>query len=235
MENENQAPASDNATNEPKPGIIKRLYEWVLHWAETPYAIPALFILAVAESSFFPIPPDALLIVLCLGMVQKSFKYAAYCAVGSVLGGVLGYHIGYFAYDFIGIKIIAFYGLEEKMVWLAGRYSEVGAWALAVAGFTPVPYKVFTIATGIFDAVANGTATSEVMAQIQLTGLKAMGLGKFVLISAISRSARFFLVAALIYFFGDQIKTFIDKYFNLLSIIFMVLLVLGFVVIKYLI
>lgn len=212
---------------------MKRLYEWVLHWAETPYAVPALVILAFAESSFFPIPPDALLIVLCLGLTRKSFHYAAYCAVGSVLGGILGYYIGYGAYDFIGVRIIEFYGLEEKMIWLAGRYTEIGVWALAVAGFTPVPYKLFTIATGIFDAVANGAAAGSNLVGLQVEGLKAMGLGKFVIVSSISRSTRFILVAALIFFFGDKIKSFVDKYFNLLSIIFMILLILGFVVIKY--
>ena len=213
--------------------MMKRLYEWVLHWAETPYAVPALVILAFAESSFFPIPPDALLIVLCLGIATKSFRYAAYCAVGSVLGGILGYFIGYGAYDFIGIRIIEFYGLQEKMIWLAGRYSEVGVWALAVAGFTPVPYKLFTIATGIFDAVANGAAAGTALVGLQVEGLKAMGIGKFVLVSSISRSARFFMVAALFYFFGERIKGFVDKYLNILTIAFMILLVLGFVVIKY--
>lgn len=212
---------------------MKRLYDWVLHWAETPYAVPALMILAFAESSFFPIPPDALLIVLCLGLTARSFHYAAYCAVGSVLGGILGYYIGFYAYDFIGVKIIAFYGLQENMIWLAQRYTDVGAWALAIAGFTPVPYKLFTIATGIFDAVARGAATSGVLAGMNVEGLRAMGLGKFVIISSISRSARFFLVASLIFFLGEPIKAFIEKYFNILTIVFMVLLVLGFVVIKY--
>ena len=119
------------------------------------------------------------------------------------------------------------------MIWLAGRYSEVGVWALAVAGFTPVPYKLFTIATGIFDAVANGAAAGTALVGLQVEGLKAMGIGKFVLVSSISRSARFFMVAALFYFFGERIKGFVDKYLNILTIAFMILLVLGFVVIKY--
>lgn len=214
--------------------MIKRLYEWVLHWAQTPYAIPALIVLAFAESSFFPIPPDALLIVLCLGMTPKSFHYAAYCTIGSVLGGILGYYIGFAAYDFIGVRIIEFYGLQEKMIWLAGRYSEVGVMALFVAGFTPVPYKLFTIATGMFDAVSIGSAAGATLSSLKVEGLKAMGLPTFVLVSSISRAARFFLVAALIYFFGDKIKLFVDKYFNLLTIAFMILLVLGFIVVKYL-
>ena len=213
---------------------MKRLYEWVLHWAQTPYAVPALFILALAESSFFPIPPDALLIVLCLGITRKSFHYATYCAVGSVLGGVLGYYIGFGAYEFIGSRIIELYGLQEKMVWLAGRYSEVGVLALFVAGFTPVPYKLFTIATGMFDAVSLGAAAGGVLAGVDLSGLSPMGLPTFILVSSISRSARFFLVAGLIYFFGEKIKMVVDKYFNILTIAFVILLVLGFVVVKYL-
>jgi membrane protein YqaA with SNARE-associated domain len=217
-----------------KPGPMKRLYNWVLHWAETPYAVPALFILAFAESSFFPIPPDALLIVLCLGMVHRSFHFAAYCAVASVLGGILGYYIGFGAYEWIGVKIIAFYGLEEKIVWLANRYTEVGVWALAVAGFTPVPYKLFTIATGMFDAVAAGAASGGALAGVAIENMKAMGLGKFILVSSISRSARFFLVAGLFYFFGKPVKKFIDKYLNILTIIFGVMLILGFVAVKYL-
>ena len=219
---------------EEKAGLMKRLYLWVLHWAETPYAVPALFILAFAESSFFPVPPDALLIVLCLGLVAKSFRYAAVCAVGSVLGGIAGYYIGYLAYDVVGVRIIDFYHLQDKMIWLAGRYSEVGAWALGIAGFTPVPYKLFTIATGMFDAVASGSATTSSLSSLKVEGMKEMGLAKFVLISSISRSARFFLVAAMIYFFGEKVKTYIDKYFNLLTIAFVVLLVLGFVAVKYL-
>jgi membrane protein YqaA with SNARE-associated domain len=216
-----------------KKGMTKRLYEWMLHWAETPYAIPALFVFAFIESSFFPIPPDPLLILLCLGLPKKSFKYAATCAVASVCGGMLGYGIGYMAYDIVGTRIIEFYGLQEKIVWLAGRYSEVGVMALAIAGFTPVPYKLFTIATGMFDAVANGAAAQSVIG-IQVEGLQAMGLSKFVVVSAITRSARFFLVGGMIYFFGDWAKVYIEKYFDKLAILFVILLVLGFIAIKFL-
>jgi membrane protein YqaA with SNARE-associated domain len=243
-----------------KPGLIKRLYNWVLHWAETPYAVPALFVLALAESSFFPIPPDALLIVMCLGLVARSFRYAAWCSVGSVVGGVLGYYIGYFFLATVGVKIINFYHAWEIVVRLADQYSAYGVWFLGTAGFTPIPYKVFTIITGAFDAIANGNiSVATIMGNVtpvltdgvtdpaaladvqnrlglmenQLTGMKEMGLGTFMLVSAISRSARFFLVAALIYFFGERIRTFIEKYFNLLTIAFVVLLVLGFVLIKF--
>ncbi|MDP8222332.1 MAG: hypothetical protein P9L99_03160 [Candidatus Lernaella stagnicola] len=243
-----------------KRGLMKRLYDWVLHWAETPYAVPALFFLALAESSFFPIPPDALLIVMCLGLVHRSFRYAAWCSVGSIIGGVAGYYIGYFFLATVGVKIINFYHGWEIVLSLADKYSQYGVLFLGTAGFTPIPYKVFTIVTGAFDAIAVGKiqsaaivanvsdvlrAAAETPAQLaavelrvqamsdQLTNMKAMGLGTFALVSAISRSARFFLVATLIYFFGERIKTFIEKYFNLLTIAFMVLLVLGFVLIKF--
>ncbi len=243
-----------------KKGLMKRLYQWVLHWAETPYAVPALFVLALAESSFFPVPPDALLIVMCLGLVKKSFRYAAWCSMGSVVGGVLGYYIGYFALATVGVKIINFYHAWGIVVSLADKYSHYGVWFLGTAGFTPIPYKVFTIASGAFDAIAAGQIqTADIIANVgaslrdgvqtsaaleavetrlanmemQLANMKEMGLGTFLVVSAISRSARFFMVAALIYFFGERMKGLIEKYFNLLTIAFVVLLVLGFVLIKF--
>jgi len=257
---ESRPAAAPARTKNKRRGLMKRLYEWVLHWAETPYGLPALFILAVAESSFFPIPPDPLLIVLSLGLVKKSFRYAAWCSIGSVIGGVFGYYIGYLAFMTLGVKIINFYHGWPIVVNLASKYSEYGVWFLGTAGFTPIPYKVFTIATGAFDAVAVGSgqigallhmATENLLAaagtpweflragqasltmSTQLAAMQKMGVGTFVLVSIISRSARFFLVAAMIYFFGERIRTFIEKYFNLLTIVFMVLLVLGFLVIKY--
>ncbi|MHA1569078.1 MAG: YqaA family protein [Alphaproteobacteria bacterium] len=242
--------ATETAAPAKKKGIMKRLLDWVLHWAETPYAVPALFVLALAEASFFPIPPDALLIVLCLGMVSASFKYAAWCSVGSIIGGVAGYTIGYLAWNALGVPIINAYGYWNAVLGLADKYSEYGVWFLAAAGFTPIPYKVFTITTGAFDAIANNkelvgefldTALSSgkiAMEQVEsargyLGSMSKMGLPMFVLVSALSRSARFFLVATLLYFFGEKMRVFIEKYFNLLTIIFMVLLVLGFIVIKY--
>jgi len=194
-------------------GWMRRLYDWVLHWADTPYGGPALFLLAFMESSFFPIPPDVLLIALAIGMPKKSFRYALVCALASAFGGVLGYYIGYGLMDTLGQRIVAFYGAEELYVKLVTRYAEVGWIALATAGFTPIPYKIFTIASG---------------------ALK-MNLGLFVTVSILSRSARFFLVGTLIYFLGEPVRGFIDKHFNRLTIAFTVLLILGFVVIKYLI
>lgn len=192
--------------------MLRRLYDWVLHWAETPYGTWALFLLAFCESSFFPIPPDVLLIALAVAIPKKSLKYALVCSAGSVLGGCLGYLIGWQFMEGIGERIIAFYGLTQKYDYIKVLYTNYDAWAIGIAGFTPIPYKVFTISAGAFD----------------------INFPVFIIASTISRSARFFLVGGLIYIFGPKIQTFIDKYFNILAIAFTVLLVAGFVVIKYL-
>jgi len=191
--------------------IIKKLYDWVLHWAETPYGVPALFLLAFAESSFFPVPPDVLLIALAISIPKKSFKYAAICTVGSILGGMMGYLIGKELIDTVGMPILNFYGAMDKYEYIQALYNKYDAWAVGVAGFTPIPYKVFTIAAGAFK----------------------IDFFIFVLASIAGRAGRFFLVSGIIYFFGPSIKSFIDKYFNLLCVAFMILLIGGFVLIKY--
>jgi membrane protein YqaA with SNARE-associated domain len=191
--------------------MLRRLYDWVLHWATTPYATWALFLLAFSESSFFPIPPDVLLIALAVAIPKKSFKYALLCSVGSVVGGCFGYLIGWQFMTSVGEKIIAFYGLDEKVEYIARLYMAYDAWAIGIAGFTPIPYKVFTISAGAF----------------------RINFSVFIFASLVSRSARFFLVGGLIYIFGPQIKAFIDRYFDLLAIAFTVLLIAGFVIIKY--
>ncbi len=190
--------------------MLRRLYSWVLHWAETPYGSWALFLLALSESSFFPVPPDVLLIALAVSIPKKSFKYALICTAGSLIGGCLGYLIGWQFMITVGEKIIQFYGLTHKMQYIKDLYMQYDAWAIGIAGFTPIPYKVFTISAGAFD----------------------INFTVFIIASAISRAARFFLVAWLIYLFGPKIKTFIDKYFNILAITFVVLLVAGFAIIK---
>jgi membrane protein YqaA with SNARE-associated domain len=206
----------------------RQLYDWVLGWGDSHYALPALFVLALAEASFFPIPPDALLIALCMGTCRKWYRFATICSVGSILGGVLGYLIGHYAFELIGGRMIEFtatlagadstellnqarYWFNEKEIW----GMQVGPWAVGIAGFTPIPYKVFTIASGFFD----------------------MTFIPFLVASAVSRSLRFFMVAGLIGLlyrrYGDRIKHFIDKYFNLLAVAFVILLILGFLSIKY--
>jgi len=192
--------------------MLRRLYDWVIYWAETPYGTWALFLLAFCESSFFPIPPDILLIALAVAIPKKSLKYALICSAGSVLGGCFGYLIGWQFMASIGSPIVDFYGLGTKVEYIGSLYNKYDAWAVAIAGFTPIPYKVFTIAAGIFK----------------------INFSVFVLTSLVSRSARFFIVGGLIYLFGPKIQGFIEKYFNILAVAFTVLLVLGFVVIKYL-
>jgi len=190
--------------------MLRRLYDWVLHWAETPYGSWALFLLAFCESSFFPIPPDVLLIALAVALPKKALRYAWICSLGSVLGGCLGYLIGWQFMANIGQRIIAFYGLSQKVAYIQSLYMAYDAWAIGIAGFTPIPYKVFTISAGAFQ----------------------INFSVFVIASIVSRSARFFLVGGLIYRFGAKIQAFIDRYFNMLAVAFTVLLVAGFVIIK---
>ena len=191
--------------------MLRRLYDWLLHWAQTPYGAVALFLLAFCESSFFPIPPDVLLIALAVAIPRKALQYALICSIGSVLGGCLGYVIGWQFMATIGNRIIEFYGLSAKIDYIAALYQQYDAWAIGIAGFTPIPYKVFTIAAGAFN----------------------INFWVFVITSLVSRAARFFLVGGLIYLLGPKIQSFINKYFNLLAVAFIVLLVAGFVVIKY--
>ncbi|MBN1947953.1 MAG: DedA family protein [Bradymonadales bacterium] len=190
---------------------IRSLYDWVLHWAETPYGMPALAILAFAESSFFPIPPDVLLIALALGLPKKSLRFALVCALFSVVGGVAGYAIGAGLWELVDQFFFSYVFSEEAFLKVATLYNKWAFWAVFIAGFTPIPYKVFTITAGVC----------------------AINFPMFFLASIVSRSARFFLVGSLIYFFGPSIKGFIDKYFNTLVVVFTVLLVGGFVLIKY--
>jgi membrane protein YqaA with SNARE-associated domain len=191
--------------------FLRRLYDWILHWAETPYGTPALFLLAFCESSFFPVPPDVLLIALAVGSPKKSLQYALVCSVGSLFGGCFGYLIGWEFMAAIGDAIIQFYGLSEKYSYVQDLYARYDAWIIGVAGFTPIPYKVFTITAGAF--------------KINFT--------VFLVASLISRSARFFLIGGLIYKFGVTIRQWIDRHFNLLTILFTILLILGFGLIKW--
>lgn len=189
--------------------MVRRLYNWVLSWAHTPYAIPALFLLAFSESSFFPIPPDVLIIALAISLPKRGFYYAFVSSVGSVLGGAFGYLIGLYFMEAVGYNIISFYGLTDSFFHIQQLYRQYDAIAVGIAGFTPIPYKVFTIAAGAFE----------------------INFWVFVLASLVSRSARFFLLGGIIYFYGEGIREFIDRYFNILTIIFVVFLVLGFVLI----
>ncbi len=191
--------------------FLRKLYDWVLGWAYSPYSTPALFLLAFSESSFFPVPPDVLLIPLGLSKPKKSFYYATVSSIGSILGGAFGYLIGLFLMNSVGIPILKAYGLMEKYQYVSQLYNQYNALAVSVAGFTPLPYKLFTIAAGAC----------------------RINFPVFIIASALSRSARFFLVSALVYAFGERARAFIDRYFNWLALAFGILLVGGFLVIKF--
>lgn len=205
-------PASTGERDGRRPNLLRRLYDWVLSWAERPSGPAALFGLAAAESIFFPIPPDVLLVPLAIGRPRRALWFATLCTVGSVAGAVIGYWVGLTLYDTIGRPIIELYGYTEAYGQVGELYRQNLVLTLGSAGFTPIPYKVFTIAAGGF----------------------RVAFLPFLVISAVSRGARFFLVAGLIRIFGEPIRTFIDRYFNLLTVVFAVLLIGGFVVLRYL-
>jgi membrane protein YqaA with SNARE-associated domain len=191
---------------------LHNLKNWVEQFAEKPYALHALFWIAFIEASFFPIPPDVLLIALAVATPKKAFKFALICTAGSVTGAYLGYLIGYGFFEVIGRPILSFYGALDKFEIVLMKYREHGFLALFIAGFTPIPYKVFTIAAGFQQTI---------------------DLWTFTIGSLIGRASRFFLVGGLLYYFGPQFKIFLDKYFDKLSLTFVALLILGFITIKW--
>lgn len=190
---------------------IRRLYDWVLRWADRPSGPAALVGLAAAEAVFFPIPPDVLLIPLCLGRPKSALRFALLCTLGSVAGALLGYWAGSTLYDTVGRPILELYGYGEVYRRVGDLYRQNLVLALGTAGFTPIPYKVFTIAAGGFK----------------------VPLGAFVAISAVSRGGRFFIVAGLLRLFGEPMRDFIDRYFNILSVLLVVLIVAGFLVVRW--
>ena len=198
---------------------LRKLYNWVLHWAETPYSLLALFILSFSEASFFPVPPDVLLIVLILGRREQALKFAFICSIASITGGLAGYSIGHFIWwdgtnynSFANFFFNNVPGFTEGIFQqIKNQYNHYGFMIILTAGFTPIPYKIFTISAGAFD----------------------ISLPLFLIASAISRSARFFLVSILIWKYGEKINYFIDRYFNLLSIIFVIILVGSYFLINF--
>ncbi|MGP1354787.1 MAG: YqaA family protein [Parasphingopyxis sp.] len=192
--------------------MLKRLYHWTLEKAGHRQAERWLGGVSFVESSFFPIPPDVMLLPMCLARPDRAFRYATICTITSVLGAVLGYAIGYFLFETVGQPIIEFYGYTGDFESFATSFNEQGWIIVLLAGFTPLPFKVITIAAG------------------------ATGLPLHILIPAaiIARGARFFLVAALLWKFGEPMKAFIEKYFGLLTALAGVLLVGGFVAVRYL-
>lgn len=207
-------PPNDGIVEKKAQGIMQRLYNWVLHWADTPYGTPALFTLSFAESSFFPVPPDVLQIALSISKPRRSFYYATVSGIASVLGAILGWYIGY-----------AFWTVTQDLFfnWVPGftpelfhnvetRYNDNAFVAIAFSGFTPIPYKIFTISAG----VCNVSVQVLIVASI---------LGRF---------GRFYLVATCIFFFGPKVKELLDRYFAIITFLLAVAVIAGFVVIRYL-
>ena len=191
---------------------LRRLYDWTLHWAETPQSLLALFLIAVAESSIFPIPPDVLLIAIVAARKEWWLKAALVCSVGSLVGAMGGYAIGMSLMAAVGQPIIDFYGAQPQWDRVVGLYNgEWGLWFLAGAAFTPIPFKVATIAAGA-------------------TGMTFL---PFVAISAIGRAGRFFIVAGLLRLFGEPVRRVLEKNFDLAAFAFFALLVGGFLVIRW--
>ena len=191
--------------------MMRRMYDWMMAQARSPGAPHALFWVSFIESSFFPIPPDVMLIPMVIANRLKAWFYATVATVGSVIGGVFGYAIGYFFFEQIGRPILEFYGKAESFGEFTSWFNEWGVWILIIKGMTPFPYKVLTITAGVTH----------------------MPVIEFMVASVIARAMRFYLVAGLLYFFGEPIREFIEKRLSLVTTVFVVLLVLGFVAIKY--
>ncbi len=188
--------------------LIKSLYDWVLSWAESPYAVPALFVLAFTESSFFPIPPDVLLIALALSKPHLSLWFATVCTAGSVVGGMFGYLIGYAFWQAVGEYFFLYVPgfTRELFAQICTAYEQNSVVIIFTAAFTPIPYKVFTVTAGV----------------------SKISLLPFIGASVVGRAARFFLVGILFKKFGPTVKVYIDKYLNLLTILVVLIYFLAF-------
>lgn len=192
--------------------IVRKAYDWVLHWAGTPKAVPALFLISFAESSFFPIPPDVLLVAMAVSLPTRAFYFALVCSVSSVLGGMFGYLLGFAFMELIGNAIVQFYHLEAIIEKIRLMYKANEILTMLIGSFLVHPYKIFTLASGALE----------------------INFPLFTLGSIAGRGSRFFLIAALIYKFGAPVKVFIDKYFNLLFIAFAIVFILCIYAIKFL-
>lgn len=198
-----------------RAGPLRRVYDWTVHWAQTPHAQVALFLLAFAEASFFPIPPDVLLIAMALGAPKKSLRYATICTVGSVLGGCFGYAIGAVLFEAVGKPILSFYGYLQQFGNLTAQLANYSFLGIFVAALTPIPYKVFTIAAGV---------CSEHVSVWVLIAASVAG-----------RGLRFFGLGAMFMAFGGHVKRFIDRYFDILTLALLVVGILGFLCVKVLV
>ena len=192
--------------------MMRKLYDWTMRKAADDKAPVALGVVSFVESSFFPIPPDVMLIPMVLANRQKAWWYATIATVTSVLGGLLGYAIGYYLYDAVGLPILEFYGKANALDGFIKFVHEYGVPAVIIKGMTPIPYKVVTIAAGV----------------------AKMDLPAFIAASIVARAMRFYLVAGVLYYFGEPIRDFIERRLTLVTMVFFVLLVGGFVAVKYL-
>ncbi|OJX08819.1 MAG: cytochrome B [Caedibacter sp. 38-128] len=192
--------------------MLHKLYYWIMSFAGHRHALWVLTIVSFAESSFFPIPPDPLYMAMILGNREKAWSLAIICTLSSVIGGVLGYYIGYALFETFGMWIVEAYGLEERFVQLQHSFQKWGFWIVALKGLTPIPYKIVTITSGVAE----------------------LNLSTFILASIVARGFRFFSLALLLWHFGPSIKNYIEKNLVLVTIGGMSVLILGFLVVKYL-
>ena len=195
-----------------RPRALRPLYDWTMRMAAHRRALPILAALSFAESSFFPVPPDAMLVPMVLAARSKAWRIAGVCTIASVVGGFAGYAIGALLLDRVGRPILEFYGVMDSFTALMRLYQDWGLWIILIKGLTPIPYKVVTIASGAF----------------------GFDLATFAIASLVTRGARFFLVAALLWRFGPPIRDFIERYLGLLSFVFLAALIAGFVAIGWL-
>ena len=192
--------------------MLRGMYDWLIRMAEHPRALWALAVVSFAESSFFPIPPDVMLLPMVIAKRSRAWLIAGVCTLASVAGGFLGYAIGYYLFATIGAQVLEFYGLQKGFEAFQHQFAEWGLWVILIKGLTPIPYKLVTIASGAahFDLLTFGLA------------------------SLVTRGARFYLVAALLYFFGEPIRNFVEKRLTLVTTAFVVIIVGGFLAIAYL-
>jgi membrane protein YqaA with SNARE-associated domain len=193
--------------------MIRRMYDWMMQRAADPRAPRFLFWIAFIESSIFPIPPDVMLVPMVLANRMRAWAYAAICTVGSVLGGLAGYAIGYYLLEYVGQPVLRMYGLMDRWDQLAAWFQEWGVWVLLIKGPTPFPFKVLTI----------------------FAGASHMNLIAFVAASVLSRALRFYIVSGLLYMFGEPIRDFIEKRLNMVATVFALVLIGGFIAIRYVI
>ncbi|PJA31926.1 MAG: cytochrome B [Zetaproteobacteria bacterium CG_4_9_14_3_um_filter_53_7] len=192
--------------NEPRISWLRRLYHWTLAWADHPHATRALFLIAVIEASVFPIPPDVLLLIMSMSSPTSAFRLAAVTTAGSILGAAIGYAIGMFLFAAVAQPVLEFYHATETFNHVQQLFHEHGIWVVAIAGFSPIPFKIITIASGTF----------------------GMPFIPFILTAFASRGARFFLEAALMYWGGDRLRHWVEKHFELLTVAVTVAVIGGF-------